>query len=533
MHGELLDAGTAQALELAWFRAQLMPVTHYGRRAFDALRPFVPGEEQMATQTAQHIMSVANEFDDECVDALRDALSKTPDLTDILARISVGRSPDDADLLLLLRACDALVRIDGLAGTVLGRSGNAASDALAQAIEHGRSGHFGFYLDASFDEELRSARDAYERSQSAFELARSRIAERVAHELGRERIESDEFIVMRDTLVHGVPQSVHIVREASTYYLCELELDDQALVLLGKRDTAASTLAHAEERVRERIGTQIRDHIAGLDAALTHLGAVDLIVAQVRFARRYACTAPEYVPTAELSFSEGRFLPLVEELEREGRRYVRIDVQLDAVAVLTGPNMGGKSVCLRTCASIVWLSAYGLPVPARDVRAGLFASVAWLGLGAEAAHGSLLSAFASELLRLREILAMSHAHGIVFVDEFARTTNPSEGMALLVAMIADLRRRGCIGFIATHLAGVAAAAGALHFAVRGLRDAPKQTSSRELSVILAALGDAMDYRIVRADRVDESHADAIALAKLLGIDDEIIADAYKAFHAAH
>lgn len=528
-----LDDASAQAIDVAWFRNALLPASEYGRRAFEAMQPFAPGKQDAAAASARRIADLATQMDDERIDALRECLAQTPDIGDSIARISVGRVPLDSDLLLLLRACDAMSRADTLVAPFCDPCGSDATRALATLIERGRSGRYGFYLDAAFDDRLREARIAYEAASSAFDLARSRIASGVAKHLGRERIESDEFIVMRDTLTHELPQSVHIIREAPTYFLCELELDEAALGLLTARDAAWAAVAQEEEAVRERIGTQIRAHLDGLDAALTRLGAIDLLVAQVRFTRRFACVAPDYGAQTHLAFVGGRFLPLQDELRAQGRHYVKIDVDLDTLAVLTGPNMGGKSVCLRTCASIAFLAAFGLPVPADSARIGLSTSIAWLGIGAESARGGLLSAFAGEVLRLRDVLATTGENGLIFIDEFARTTNPAEGVALLIAIISSLRRRGCIGFVATHLAGIAAAADAPHFAVRGLRDVPKHAASQDLAAVLAALGDAMDYRIARVARADTSHADAIALASLLGIDTQIITEAYAAFHAAH
>ncbi|MHB8461875.1 MAG: lysine 5,6-aminomutase reactivase ATPase KamC [Vulcanimicrobiaceae bacterium] len=531
--GGFLDDASAQAIDVAWFRNELLPVSEYGRRAFETLHPFAPGHHAEAAESARRIAELAAKLDDERIDALRDCLAQTPDMGDSIARISVGRVPMDSDLLLMLRACDALSRVDTLLESFCAPCSNDATRALATVIEQGRSGRYGFYLDATFDDRLREARVAYEEAASAFELARSRIAGRVAQHLGRERIESDEFIVMRDTLTDGLPQSVHIIREAPTYFLCELELDEAALVLLAGRDATWATVALEEEAVRERIAGQIRSYLTGLVAALARLGDIDLLVAQARFARRFACVVPEYTAHAQLVFVGGRFLPLQNELRTQGRQYVKIDVDLDALAVLTGPNMGGKSVCLRTCASIAFLAAFGLPVPADSARIGLAASIAWLGIGAESTRGGLLSAFAGEVLRLRDVLAATGENGLVFIDEFARTTNPAEGVALLVAIIASLSRRGCIGFVATHLAGIAAAAHVPHFAVRGLRNVPKHAATQDLAAVLAALGDAMDYRIGRVAHADASHADAIALASLLGIESEIITEAYAAFHAAH
>ncbi|MBV9269922.1 MAG: hypothetical protein JO165_02430, partial [Candidatus Eremiobacteraeota bacterium] len=219
------------------------------------------------------------------------------------------------------------------------------------------------------------------------------------------------------------------------------------------------------------------------------------------------------------------FLPLRAELEREDRRYEPISFQLRDVAVLTGPNMGGKSVALRTCGFIAVLAAFGLPVPATAARIGLFDEISWLGIGGdEDAEGGLLSSFAREVVRLRDLLERRALRTVLLIDEFARTTTPHEGKALLVALVDALRKRGKLAFVATHLAGVASATGARHFAVRGLRSVPRQRRvAGDLNAALAALGDSMDYSIVEVIDGKDRQADAIALAHLLGLDEEIVA----------
>jgi DNA mismatch repair ATPase MutS len=112
----------------------------------------------------------------------------------------------------------------------------------------------------------------------------------------------------------------------------------------------------------------------------------------------------------------------------------------------------------------------------------------------------------------------------LLIDEFARTTTPHEGKALLVALIRSLRRRGRLAFIATHLAGIAPEAQARHFAVRGLRNVPKGAPAGDLQAALASLADSMDYAIVESGD-GTGQADAVALAHLLGLDEDIVAEA--------
>src|SRR5580704_1905646 len=114
-------------------------------------------------------------------------------------------------------------------------------------------------------------------------------------------------------------------------------------------------------------------------------------------------------------------------------------------------------------------------------------------MGRETHVGGLLSSFAQEVLELKEILLREAPRLLILIDEFARTTTPHEGKALLVALLERLRERHACGMLATHLAGLAAAAGVRHFAVRGLRGIPTPPSTDNIAEALSILGASMDY----------------------------------------
>jgi hypothetical protein len=472
----------------------------------------------------------AGRLEGEYVDAVRGALREMPDVAGAIARASMGDLLDDPSLLELLRFCATIDRIDEL---LTGRDGHeriagGALRAVAAALAPGRHGEYGFYLADAFDDELRIAREHLAREQAQLEALRGRETERVARELGRDAIEGDEFIVMRADLRGPIPAGVRVVREAPTYLLCALEYSEATLAALARREGAAEHLATVEERVRAGLSATVREHAAGLDAGAAALGELDVLLGAAAFAKRYRCTPATIVTDPMLAFERARFLPLEVELAGAGRRFVPLDLELHDTAVLTGPNMGGKSVSLQTLGFVALCAAFGLPVPAERARCALFEQIAWLGMGREAQIGGLLSSFAREVLDLKAILARGSTRLLILVDEFARTTTPHEGKALLIALLARLREFGACGMIATHLGGVAAAARARHFAVRGLRGIPHQPATADVAEALRALAEAMDYTIAEVAGDEAPRADAIALAALLGVDREFVDAAYQA-----
>ncbi|HVA33133.1 MAG TPA: hypothetical protein VNG31_03225 [Candidatus Baltobacteraceae bacterium] len=527
----LLDAPGAQALHFAWLSAAVAPATEYGEREFVKLRPFSAGDEAAAQARCQRIAAVATAAGAACLDAVREALRAAPDAVGAIARASMGDVLEDADFFELQRFCDAAERVDALLAGVeqVGAVRDDAVQATARALDPGRTGKYGFYLADRFDADLGATRAALSAAQAELDAARGRTLRRIAAELERDDLSGDEFIVMRAELHRPLPAGVRVVREAPTYYLCALEFDETALLALARRDAAADAVAGAEETVRAKLSAVVRAHAAQLGRAAERLGEVDVLVAAARFTLEHGCRPAHIVAQPVLAFTGGRFLPLLEELETQGRTFTSIDIELHDVAVLTGPNMGGKSVCLRTCGFIALCAAFGLPVPARDATAGLFDEIAWLGVGSEdAVLGDLLSSFAKEVVRLRDVLARGAKRLLVLIDEFARTTTPHEGKALLVAVVDRLGTDGACGLVATHLSGVAGQAGVRHFAVRGLRGLPQRPPTGNLHEALAALAGSMDYTVAEVGTDERSRADAIALAALLGLDDDLVESAYSA-----
>jgi DNA mismatch repair protein MutS2 len=529
-HLDLLDAASAHAVGFEWLSAAVAPVSVYGERHFLGLRPFRTNEDSLARSRAHMIADVAAAIDEARSDAARALLRELPDASGALARASMGEVLDDVNFLELQRFCDALVRVDALLdGAYADPLAGPEVQALAHALEPGRSADGGFYLAGAFSGELEPARRRLDQAQRELDASRARASERVARALGRDDAgDGDEFIVMRAELRGALPAGVRVVREAPTYLLCALEYDEATLAALERRETMADEVASAEEGARARLSSLVRERAAQLERAAHGLGALDVLLAAARFTRRFACVPATISAQPALSFTRARFLPLAVELERAGRSFTPLDLELDDVAVLTGPNMGGKSVCLQTCGFIALCAAFGLPVPAGSATVGLFDEIAWLGIGSDRELGGLLSSFAKEVLRLREILDRAAPRLLVLIDEFGRTTTPHEGKALSVALLSSLRERDARGMLATHIGGVASQAGARHFAVRGLRGIPSSPPASDLHEALETLAASMDYTIVEVSSDGGARADAIALTALLGMDRSFVDAAYRA-----
>jgi hypothetical protein len=435
----------------------------------------------------------------------------------IVVRARAGDPLADVDFYELGRFGDALDvlarRWDEAGGSPEGRP--PVLERLRNLLAAGRDGT-GFYLADAFGADLPAARGALRAADEQLDRRRLAAAERVGNILGVEP-SGEEFVVMRDVFDGALPPELHVVRETPAYRVAAFTFERD------ERERAFARVATAEETARRELASRVVGEYDAIVAATRALGALDRLLARIAFAQRWGGCVPAFT-AGRLAFRDGVFAPLAALLAERGRRYTPIGLELTGVAVLTGPNMGGKSAALATAGFLCACVSLGVPPAARDAELPLLERVMWVG-GDASPPARLLSSYADEIVRGRDALAAASPRTLVLIDEFARTTGPREGRALLIALLEALRARGALALAATHFDGVAETAGAAHLRIAGLPGTTFATlDARDLEGALDAINAAMDYRIVEAS-AGSGASDALALAELLGLDAEVVARA--------
>jgi hypothetical protein len=511
----VIDAATAERIGLTWLRAAIEPVGAFGRRHDETIAPYGPGDESAALIEIAAVHALAQRLDPDGIARVRAALRAVPEPSPILARARAGDALSDVDFYELGRFVDALATLrsawDSARGAVEERP--PALDALRALLAPGRDGG-GFYLAGGFDASLEPARVALAAAEAALDARRVAIAARVRRITGVDPI-GDEFVVLRDVYDGPLPDEVRIVRDAPAYRTGAIDRTSSA------RDDALAQLAQAEDEARQRLAERIARESDAVKEALRALGALDRALARIAFTQRWDGCVPAPSPDA-IDFDDAVFAPLAEALAERGRRYTPVSLALRGVAVLTGPNMGGKSAALATAGFLCACMSLGVPPPARAARLPLLDAIIWIGGEGPHERTRLLSSYAAEVVRACETLATASARSLVLVDEFARTTGPREGRALAIAFVEALGSRGSLALVATHFDGIAAVAHVPHLRIAGLHDrALGSLRSGDLDAALDAINAAMDYRVVDA-RDGAAASDALVLASLLGLDDALI-----------
>ncbi len=172
---------------------------------------------------------------------------------------------------------------------------------------------------------------------------------------------------------------------------------------------------------------------------------LDLAAARARIADRMDAVAPVLVDEAVVVLQDGRH-PLLDE--RAVPQSVRLDEDV-RMLIVSGPNMGGKTVALKLVGLAVTMTACGMHVPAAEATVGRFTRVC-TDIGDEQSIAQNASTFSAHLRRLAEIVDAADARTLVLIDEIGNGTEPGAGAALAVAVLETLLERGARVVATTH-----------------------------------------------------------------------------------
>jgi DNA mismatch repair protein MutS2 len=246
-----------------------------------------------------------------------------------------------------------------------------------------------------------------------------------------------------------------------------------------------AVLKGEEDREIRRILRRLSGEVARVARPLSHaldvLARLDLITAKARFSRDYDMYAPEINTEGKLWLRQARH-PLLQYLfrnetnqaqERERdreraaplsvpdpvpvpspREVVPIDVRLGFgfnLLIITGPNTGGKTVCLKTTGLLCLMAQSGMHIPAGDGSSVPVFDQVLADIGDEQSLEQSLSTFSSHVSRIAHILQSADGRSLVLLDELGAGTDPTEGAALGRAILDGLDTLGCRAMVTTHL----------------------------------------------------------------------------------
>lgn len=460
----------------------------YGQQRIRKLRFYTPGERQELERELGNVERCALH-----ADALKDVYERTmtllcqmKDIRTSLRRIRDGECPDAVEL---FEIKGYLQRLEGLIPLFEQIKAVAAVEGLAfhdpslalRVLDPENTRSRGFYIPDGATEELRRIRRA------------------------KKDVEELLYTAQND----GQKDALRIERTR----ICAEEESE-------------------ETKVRRAMGQRLAPLAQELLQDAEAAGALDFLIQKALFAVRFGGVRPELTDTA-LELVDMVNPEVVELLREKGRTFVPVSIALDQGAtVITGANMGGKSVAMKTVALNVLLCQAGFLPCAKKARLPLFHSVKMLFDDLQSIQSGL-SGFGSEIVAFQKALGeVEQGYALFLLDEFARGTNPDEGAVIVQAVTRYLNGVHAISLLTTHYDKVAEHA-RIHYQIIGLRDVDPARIRAELSHSaedgVAVIARHMNYGLYRVEGRTDCPRDALNICRMLSLQPEILSEIEKAY----
>ena len=201
----------------------------------------------------------------------------------------------------------------------------------------------------------------------------------------------------------------------------------------------------------------LRPEIPNLTMAWRLLGLLDFIRAKAMLSHEYNCVIPEVINEPMFDWIEARHPLLEQKLKSQGKQITPLDLKLgvdNRILVISGPNAGGKSVCLKTIGLIQFMLQCGLAIPVKiDSKCGVFHDM-FIDIGDEQSLENDLSTYSSHLINMKELLEHGNERTLFLIDEFGTGTEPQLGGAIAEAILLRMNEKKSFGVVTTHYANL-------------------------------------------------------------------------------
>lgn len=265
-------------------------------------------------------------------------------------------------------------------------------------------------------------------------------------------------------------------------------------------------------RILTDFARTVRPHVREILDSYRFLAHVDLLNAKMALAEATRAIEPTVADYPHIDWIAAVHPLLRLSLDKQGKSVVPLDITLTRekrILIISGPNAGGKSVCLKTVGLLQYMLQCGLPIPVGDrSRTGLFEHI-MIDIGDEQSIENDLSTYSSHLTNMKQMMRQSNGRTLLLIDEFGGGTEPQIGGAIAESVLKQFCRREAFGVITTHYQNLK------HFA-----------DSHDGVVNGAMLYDRHEMRALFQLAIGQPGSSfAIEIARKTGIPEEVIRDA--------
>lgn len=197
----------------------------------------------------------------------------------------------------------------------------------------------------------------------------------------------------------------------------------------------------------------IRPYVPDLLESYIYLATIDFVRAKAKFGIEISGIRPTFENKLIIDWVHAVHPLLFLALQKQNRKVVPLDITLEGenrILVISGPNAGGKSVCLKTVGLLQYMVQCGLLVPLRDnSTVGIFKDI-FIDIGDEQSIENDLSTYSSHLQNMKHFVRHCNEHSLLLIDEFGSGTEPQIGAAIAESLLDRFNRRKSFGVITTH-----------------------------------------------------------------------------------
>lgn len=256
----------------------------------------------------------------------------------------------------------------------------------------------------------------------------------------------------------------------------------------------------------------LRNYFEEIHSAQNFLGTIDFLRAKALFASDIRAIKPRLDKLCQLEWVKAMHPLLFLSLRRQNKEVVPLDIVLNEkqrILLISGPNAGGKSVCLKTVVLLQYMLQCGLLIPVHDSsRTGVFERL-FIDIGDEQSIENDLSTYSSHLLNMKFFVKNSHANTLLLIDEFGTGTEPMIGGAMAEATLERFNKNRAYGVITTHYTNLKLYADATDGIVNGAMLYDRQHLQPLFQLSIGNPGSSF----------------AIEIARKIGLPEDLIADA--------
>lgn len=206
-------------------------------------------------------------------------------------------------------------------------------------------------------------------------------------------------------------------------------------------------------RILVEFSDYLRPYLPDVLASYDVLAHIDFIRAKARFSQQIHAIVPAIEPKQQIDWVQAVHPLLYLSLKKQHRKVVPLDIELQGsnrILIISGPNAGGKSVCLKTVGLLQYMVQCGLPIPLREnSHVGIFDHI-FIDIGDEQSIENDLSTYSSHLMNMKHFVKFCTDKTLLLIDEFGSGTEPQIGAAIAEALLERFNNRQAFGVITTH-----------------------------------------------------------------------------------